>query len=545
MRNPPYPQIKWIIIVWVIANLKLFVIGHPAMAAGKSIQVFEDAKGVGTAGHANKSSLDVKAVHEPLLPKPDDLRTSVVLSPSKSGSGTADIADSMRKGRVEGPHIPNTLQTGSKDLQVAHDFLYTKPDGLQTSTLVRHPQIGTWFAKIRGFMSKSQGADPSLRESPSASFKFEDTRGFTAKEIREDLLRFTPTARAKKVAPLIPEVDEAFKNQNGMVLKGQMEDIKPVEVAKLSPDRLIRYAADRNDNVEGMARNLYKASEKYIKDEQRAFYKASLGYSQVLDHSLILNKKTSAKSYEETRKMIEDIVKQKMKESEVKGISENDMTMSIRESFIDKMAVLFPEVEKRLQELQKSKANYQQAYTDTYQAAHHLSNTKSLNPQALAQLTDKQYVEQAAFYDIKAYRRYAQWSDAEKRLDDILYDQDLVAALKSKFETATKDKEINVIADQLKDNLKAKGKPIDEKTVNTVARSNFIKEQASLDPVLQHYVSRIKIAEKQIENTKNTALEGADRYYKSHKLLKSTALRYKSSFFRNIIPKFFSRPVIV
>ncbi|EGG08403.1 uncharacterized protein MELLADRAFT_124206 [Melampsora larici-populina 98AG31] len=568
MRNPPYSHIKWIILVWVIVNLKVFVIGRPAMGAGKYMQDLEYVKGVGTAGNANKSSLDVKVAHGPSLPKPDDLRPSVDLGPSKSGSGAVEIAGSMRKGRV--PHTPNTLQTGSKDLQVAHDFLSTKPDGnealnkvppfsdliaqitrlcgflgLQTSMFYLRPQIGSWFAKIRGFMRKFWGADPSLAEAPHASFKFEETRGLAEKEIREDLLRFTPTARAEKAAPLVPELDEAFKNQNIMLFRGQMEDIKPVEVAKLSPDRLIRYAADRNEDVEGMARNLYKASEKYTQAEQKAFYKASLGYSQVIDPSLILNKKASAKKFEETKKMIQDIVQQKMKESNIKGISENDMTMSIRESFINKIAVLYPEVEKGLQELKKAKAAYEQVYAGTYQAAYQLSNADTLEPQAFTQLTDKQYVEKAAFYDIKAYQRYAQWSDAEKRLDDVLYDQELVATLERKFETATQDKEINKIADQLKEDLKAKGKPIDGKTVHAVARSKFIKKQASLDPFLRQYVSRIKSTEKQVENTKNAALRGADRYYKSHKLLKSAALRYKSWFFRNIIQKFFSWLFIV
>ncbi|KAH9812882.1 secreted protein [Melampsora americana] len=486
MRNTPNLELKFIILTWVMAHSKLFVIGHPAMSLGKSFQLSEDLKGVGAASRGSK---------------------------------------------------------GFQDSQVIPDLSLQESNGLQATMNFRTPQISSgfpnpptssWFSGLAKFMNKFRGADPVISEAPKTSLK--EPHGASVANIREDLLRFTPTPRTENAAPLVPEVNEAFKNQNVMVFKGQMEDMKPADVAELSPGRLIGYAADRNADVENKARNLYEVGDAYTQAERRAFYKASLAYRQTMFPSLVLTKGIKAKEYLKTQSMIRDVVKQKMLAPGFKGISEEDMTMSVRNAFIEKIAGLnlYPEIEKGLQDLKKARTIYQEAYTDTYQAALRLSKVDSLDPQTVAKLTDKQYVEKGALYDSNVYQRYAQWSGAEKQLDEILNDKALVTLLDSKF--ATRTKETEMITDRLKNKLIAKGKPIDDQVINSASLSEFIKRQASLNPQmkdLQDYASLIKKVEKQIETSKNAALKSADRYYTRQKLLKSTALRYKGWFSRN------------
>ncbi|KAH9812883.1 hypothetical protein DFH28DRAFT_978243 [Melampsora americana] len=53
------------------------------------------------------------------------------------------------------------------------------------------------------------------------------------KHIRQALLEFTPISKGKEVLSIVREVNKTFNNENATVFKGQMEDFKTAEVARV------------------------------------------------------------------------------------------------------------------------------------------------------------------------------------------------------------------------------------------------------------------------------------------------------------------------
>ncbi|KAH9813413.1 secreted protein [Melampsora americana] len=545
-----------VFILWVIINVHLYVKGDPVVAVDEMANVAGQAKGVGAATHGENGSngFQVASSFSHQTSDGRNLGTAATASRPKTGSDDVKIADTMGEGHR---HSINALREQNKNLgsdgtSLAGQFDDSKSISLQVTKGVKASEQNPTAEELSIGLLRKKG------NTASQSFHAEDGQGvktliqnakqprsphqiweqvmLSYKTMEDDLLKdISKGQQTTSEAPGAPDLPPIFDKGPGKTFYKSFKYLKPAEVQKLSPVDLIRYISERDVGIGLKTENLDKLANNYYSIEVDAFYKAA------------------GQDVTRIKREIQDFLKEKYYPLVSKDkVSKKDpkmsflnLEMSLQIDFIKQVAVskLSPEHLKRTyKELQDAKATYDQVFNIIHADARQLISSEALTPEALSKLTNKQYMRKAAFFDQKVAKNYLTWLSFEGEA------RKTTANIISRFKEIQGDEAFNAKMDDIIKQVEpqATGKTAGPNTIQAAERQFVTEAQALKDTEISSAADQLWMYETIAQDAKGSALRGADRVFKSNKLLGSADLRYKHTGwpfkkFINKILNWFSR----